>query len=461
MEQWGKIAIVLSVFGFLKDFRPSDPFVVQFLNGSWHNISAEQINQQVFPVGTYSYGIQLVITFLITDYFRYKPLIILSGLAGVGYWGLFVWTKDLPWLQLAEVFYGTYKSADVAFWSYIYARVDRSCYQKITSYTKSSSQLGKFVGAVGAQVLLFYGLVDYLDLNYVSLAVQLCTTAFALFLPAAPKSIYFNRSTKPIPSENNNVPADPTPPPVPLPITDDKAIAKLTALELLWFHAKSAYSNFTVLRFSIWYAVASCIYYQTVLYVQVLWKTISNRATTDVIHWNGAVEAVLTISGAAITFFAGFVPAKLLHVPNALLGLSMISFMQGGVLLISGLTRNLWVAYGAHIGYCILHAFTITLLSSEIAKNICRDSFGLVFGINAMIGSVLQCLLTVVVVHCSTIKGQFVVYAGVCAGMGVLYCVFLLVELKKWWKIVFYMIKTKFSPQKKIDLDGNKNHQII
>lgn len=170
MEQWGKIAIVLTLFGFLKDFRPSDPFVVQFLNGSWHNISAEQINQQVFPVGTYSYGIQLVITFLITDYFRYKPLIILSGVAGIGYWALFVGTKSLVWLQVAEVFYGTYKSADVAFWSYIYARVDKSCYQKITSYTKSASQLGKFAGAVGAQILLFYGLVDYLDLNYVSLA---------------------------------------------------------------------------------------------------------------------------------------------------------------------------------------------------------------------------------------------------------------------------------------------------
>lgn len=169
MEKWRSIALVLSLFGFLKDFRPSDPFVVQFLNGPWHNVSAEQINQQVFPVGTYSYGVQLVITFLVTDYFRYKPLIILSALAGIVYYVLFIWTKALAWLQLAEVFYGTYKAADVAFWSYIYARVDRSCYQRITSYTKSSSQVGKFVAAVGSQVLLFYGLVDYLDLNYVSL----------------------------------------------------------------------------------------------------------------------------------------------------------------------------------------------------------------------------------------------------------------------------------------------------
>lgn len=170
MENWCRAAIVLSLFGFLKDFRPSDPFVVQFLNGPWHNISAEQINQQVFPVGTYSYGIQLVITFLITDYFRYKPLIILSGLAGIAYWVLFIGTNALPWLQVAEVFYGTYKAADVAFWSYIYARVDKCYYQKITSYTKSSSHFGKFIGAVVAQALLFYGLVDYLDLNYVSLA---------------------------------------------------------------------------------------------------------------------------------------------------------------------------------------------------------------------------------------------------------------------------------------------------
>lgn len=454
MEQWRSIALVLSLFGFLKDFRPSDPFVVQFLNGPWHNVSAEQINQQVFPVGTYSYGVQLVITFLVTDLFRYKPLIILSALAGIVYYVLFIWTKALVWLQLAEVFYGTYKAADVAFWSYIYVRVDRSCYQRITSYTKSSAQVGKFVAAVSSQALLVYGLVDYLDLNYVSLAVQLCTTAIALFLPSAPKSIYFNQPAAPAISSTKDPPA-----PVAAESGITAEVEKLSALQFLWFHVKCAYSNFTVLRFSIWYALATCVYHQSVLYVQVLWRTIGGKAA--VVYWNGAVEAVLTICGAAITFGAGFVPAKVLQMPNALAGLSWISFMQGGALLTSGLATSLWVAYGAHILYTILQAFTVTLLSAEIAKNIGGDSFGLVFGINAMVGSVLQCLLTAIVVNCTTIRGQFAVYAGLCIGIGVIFCIFLLVELKKLWKVLFYVVKMRMGCSRKLELGTNDNKQSV
>ncbi|XP_055599714.1 thiamine transporter 1-like [Uranotaenia lowii] len=441
-DTWRSQAIVLSVFGFLRDFRPSDPFMVQFLTGKWHNLTSQEVNQDIFPVGTYSYGTQLVITFLITDYFRYKPLLVLAGIAGMLHWATMIWCTGIRWLQLSEVFYGTLKAADVAFWSYIYARVDRSRYQKITSYTKSSSMVGKFVAAVGSQALLFYGLVDYLDLNYVTMGVQVGITVIALCLPAAPKSIYFNRrgssettgeSTVTTTAESADDVVDPPKP------------KDLSALELLWFHVKTAYTNCTVLRYSIWYALSSCVYYQTVLYVQVLWRTIGSA---EAVHWNGAVEGLLTLCGAVITFSAGYVPSKALKLRNSLAALSWISFAQGGILLAAGSARSIWVAYGCHILYSILHSFTMTLLSSEIAKHICRDSFGLIFGINATVGSLLQMLLTIVAVDGAglfriTINWQFALYGAVCWSLGVLFCVFWMIELKSWWRCVFFVLKSK------------------
>jgi hypothetical protein len=44
MEQWMKICMVLCTCGFLKDIRPSEPFVTEFLTGEWRNITREQVS---------------------------------------------------------------------------------------------------------------------------------------------------------------------------------------------------------------------------------------------------------------------------------------------------------------------------------------------------------------------------------------------------------------------------------
>lgn len=71
--------MILCLFGTLREIRPSEPFVTEFLLGEWRNVTEEQLNREVYPVGTYSYLSQLVVVFLITDFLRFKPVIILSG----------------------------------------------------------------------------------------------------------------------------------------------------------------------------------------------------------------------------------------------------------------------------------------------------------------------------------------------------------------------------------------------
>lgn len=70
MHTWLKISLLLCSFGFFREFRPSEPFVVEFLSGEWRNITVGEINRELYPIGTYSHLSQVVIVFLITDIFR-------------------------------------------------------------------------------------------------------------------------------------------------------------------------------------------------------------------------------------------------------------------------------------------------------------------------------------------------------------------------------------------------------
>lgn len=103
MQSWLKISLLLCVFGFFKEIRPSEPFVFEYLIGPWRNVTVDQVNQEVYPFGTYGYLAQLAIVFLITDLLRYKPLIIVLGLSGIAVWCMLIWTTSLLCLQILEV----------------------------------------------------------------------------------------------------------------------------------------------------------------------------------------------------------------------------------------------------------------------------------------------------------------------------------------------------------------------
>lgn len=168
MQEYLKISLILSTFGFLKESRPSEPFITDFLV-EYKPVTNEQINQEVFPIGTYSYLTQAVIIFLITDLLRYKPLIILLAASGVAIWSLLLWTESLIYLQLVEVIYGTYCATEIAYFSYIYAKTEKQHYQAVTSHTRAAILFGRFVAALSAQLLVYFKVMNYRQLNYLTL----------------------------------------------------------------------------------------------------------------------------------------------------------------------------------------------------------------------------------------------------------------------------------------------------
>jgi len=101
---------------------------------------------------------------------RYKPLIITVGATGVIIWSMLIWTTSLLSLQILEFFYGTYMAAEVAYYTYIYAKVDKKYYPRVTSHTRAAMFAGKLVSGITSQLMINLELMNYKELNYITLA---------------------------------------------------------------------------------------------------------------------------------------------------------------------------------------------------------------------------------------------------------------------------------------------------
>jgi len=398
MKSWLKISLLLSVFGFLRETKPSGPFITDFLT-DFKNVTLDEVLRDVYPIATYSYMGQAIVAFLITDFLRYKPLILLSGVTGIIVWSLFLGAQGLFGLQLAEVFYGTYLATEVAYYTYMYAKVDREHYDRVTAHNRSATFWGRFIGGVSGQALVLLGWMNYKELNYLTLGTQVLATIWAFWLPGVKNSIYFHRKKEEVVENGEKLNISPK--------------KEENAFQLLWSHFKMSYSDIEVIQWSLWYAIGNCGFVQITTYIQVLWNTIDD--SQDVI-WNGAVEAIVTLLSAIVTLFAEKIQNILLSNSSSLWTLIILTALEGFALILGTKTTSLYVSYLGYTLFCTLFAFTITICSSGLAKRLADDTFGLIFGINTFVALIMQSALTIVVVSGSVLQlgviEQFLVYAG-------------------------------------------------
>lgn len=328
---------------------------------------------------------------------------------------MLLWTTSLEALQALQFFYGTYMATEVAYYTYIYAKVDKRYYGKVSSHTRAAMLLGKLVASIAAQLLIYYQVMNYYSLNYITLATQCLATIWALILPNVKTSLYFHRNK----GSAINL-EDPE---------NDIRLRKPSGVRLIWYHLISAYSNTKVLQWSIWYSVGLGGMYQVITFVQMLWKEIEPE---PIIAWNAAVDGMQTFLGAIFALIAGYIHTGKLNSRTSLLVLSALSVMEGGAVLLATWSNNLYASYVGFIIFGSLYAFTITVASAEVARYLEEDSFGLIFGVNTFIALVLQTLLNILVVSesvfCLDIIGQYTVYAFYFIVIGIMYFGFVVVE---------------------------------
>lgn len=206
---------------------------------------------------------------------RYKPVIIVTGISGIVTYCLLLWTTTKLWAQTIQIFYALYVATEVAYFTYIYAKVDKEYFLKVTSHTRAALLCGRFTSGVLAQTLYNTKLLDIRQLNFITLGAQISATCWALFLPSVQKSVYFYHYGT---EDNNKIRSTEN-----SEANGTKRTVKHTsinfkaAFSLIFNQFRSAYSKQNVILWSIWYVIGMCGHYQVINYIQMLWLSIDNN----------------------------------------------------------------------------------------------------------------------------------------------------------------------------------------
>lgn len=274
---------------------------------------------------------------------------------------MLIWTKSLKNLQILEIFYGTYMATEIGYFTYIYAKVDKEHYLKVTSYARAAVLSGRFIAGTIGQIFVYTKLMDYRQLHILTLSAQIGATIWAFLLPSVDTSLYFHKSTQhqELPTTDDDIDSITFSQSSSIENNSATAAGKYKkAFRLFGSHFKSAYTNYNVLIWSVWYSVAMCGYLQIISYIQVLWTNIEK---SHEIIWNGAVEACITLLAAMVSISAGYIHIEKIGEKWKLFALLLLSIIQGLAIILAATTINIYLSYLGYMVFCILYSFTITV----------------------------------------------------------------------------------------------------
>ncbi|KAG9494441.1 hypothetical protein GDO78_002004 [Eleutherodactylus coqui] len=393
--------ILLCIYGFFSYMRPSEPFLTPYLTGPIHNLTLEEVTNSVFPVWTYSYLVILFPVFVLTDYVRYKPVIILQGLSYVISWILLLFARGVPAMQGLEFTYGMVTATEVAYFAYIYSVVDTEHYQKVTSYCRSITLVGFTVASVLGQLLVSLAGLSYFYLNVISLVSVAIGFVTTFLLPMPKKSMFFHKKiieSSGVSSEQPNVTGNNAEvPSTELETEASKENSSPNFCKVLWLlckDLKECYSSMQLLYWSLWWALATAGYNQVVNYVQVLWEHVEPAQNSTI--YNGGVEAISTFLGALSSFSVGYV--KVNWELTGELALAIFSAVNAGSIFLMDYSYNIWLCYVGYLIFKSSYMLLITIATFVIAINLSMERYALIFGMNTFVALALQTLMTVIVV---------------------------------------------------------------
>lgn len=212
--------------------------------------------------------------------------------------------------KILEVFYGVAMACEVAYYTYIYATVDKDQYRLVTSYTYSAIFIGELGAAIVSQLFVSLKWLDYFELNYLSLAGTSLAFVLSLLLPPVRQSIYFH------PKEDL--------------IGSNLKESKLNfyqrlkrAYNWLFRDFKMAYSNTYILKWSLWWTASNAVHLQISFYIQTLWEVISPDVAENE-RWNGGVIASQALLSNTI-----FMTDNIIYYKLDLKALSLLLESQG------------------------------------------------------------------------------------------------------------------------------------
>ena len=297
---------------------------------------------EIYPYLTYSYLVAALFAFLLTDLLRYKPVILMGAFCYLANPILLIWGRTLFSVQSAQVVYGVAAASEIGYYSYIYPAVSSEHYKTVTSCLRAVRLLGQSLSSVVAQIVTSTGALSLLQLNYISLGSISVACVFAIVLPnpclfaCEPtwcRGILSIDSAHRLREKQNFF------------IKAGKDLNKF-------------YSNLYLLKWSIWWALATCGVLQVENYAQNLWKQIAEDSGQSH-EFNGLVQALTTFFSALAALLL-----PLLRVNWAVWGefvIGLISLADSCLLLTASASQTVWIAYLCHILFRTTYSFLITI----------------------------------------------------------------------------------------------------
>ncbi|XP_077466451.1 thiamine transporter 1 [Stigmatopora argus] len=435
--------LCLCAYGLFANLRPSEPFLTAYLMSPDKNLTETQVVSEIYPIWTYSYLALLFPVFLATDYLRYKPVLVLQAASFVVTYTMLLKAQGLRAMQLLEFFFGLATASEVAYFSYIYSVVEPAHYRRVTAYCRCVTLLGSAAGSLMGQLLLTVAQVRLVHLVWATLASAVVAFVPPWFLPMPKQSLFFHKEPDGttqtqcdyggslIENVDNKAPlnnedlsnASPSFSEVTTRSCGLSGVLKMLTVDFL-----HCYRRGPLLAWSLWWALATCGYFQVLNYAQALWENI--RPSTEYDIYNGYVETLSTLLGAVAALLVGHLPVRwTLWGEVALCGLSLL---MAACVLVMVTLKSIWLCYGTYVIFRATYMLLITVATYQIASSLDMQRYALVFGVNTFAALLLQSILTLVVVD-SAVLGldiftQFYVYCGYFA---VISAVFLLAALFK------------------------------
>ncbi|XP_022452800.1 reduced folate transporter isoform X2 [Delphinapterus leucas] len=414
LQSWWSLVFCLCFYGFMAQMRPGESFITPYLLGPDKNFTQKQVTNEITPVLSYSYLAVLVPIFLLTDYLRYKPVLLLQGLSYVSVWLLLLFGSSVLHMQFMEFFFSITMAARIAYSSYIFSLVPSACYQRMAGYSRASVLLGVFTSSVLGQLLVTMGRVPFSTLNYISLAFLTFSLVLTLFLKRPERSLFFNRgapaSAGASPSELDRMNLGQGQP----------TGGKLGRLPASWRDSVLVYmlrelgrtAQLPQLRlWSLWWVFNSAGYYLIVYYVHILWNVVNPTTDTTRVY-NGGADAASTLLGAITSFAAGFV--KIRWALWAELIIAVVTVLQAGLVFLMYRTSSIWLCYLAFVLFRGSYQFLVPIATFQIASSLSQELRALVFGVNTFLATVLKTIITLVVSDKRglglPVRSQFLIY---------------------------------------------------
>ncbi|VVC26728.1 Reduced folate carrier,Major facilitator superfamily domain [Cinara cedri] len=434
MENWKKITFFVAVFAFVREFRPIEPFYAAYMTSPYINCTVEQVPKELYAVGSYSMFVLIIIIFLVTDYVKYKPVLIIDGIGGILHYVAIANRPSKLRIQFGQAFYGFFFSAEVALFGYLYAMIEeKQFYQKITGHARAATLSGKFFSSCVAQLLaMAYGSPPFNALVYMSIFGMSFTALWAIFLPPVKQSLYFHKrkkvddttmgqSTVTIysPEKYNQAKIG-----IEIPATIEQKVVEdpkkqeteeqYSVINTLYRDFKQSYSDPYVRKLCFWWAVAMGGYLQVYAYINVLYTyVLEENEDTEFTLYNGAAESLNTLLGAISAFTISKVKWNWYSVGDMFFAVG--SLVATVVLLCLVYCRNLWFIYAFYIVYGMMYQTMLTIAESEVAKRLNEKCYGLIFGFNTFLAVCINTIIIYGVIQGHFIKiniaQQFLIYA--------------------------------------------------